>query len=328
MPSIQTLFPPCALAFILTAPAAAQDVTDITDSILTSRAGDCASYVGRYQAEVHDHVNDRTVQGQLRIESSDDSCTFIVNQIPNHDFGQNVRWPHKPAENKEEIVVPRNPTMANDITKLGLSPGAILLNGVKWEPNPAACFGVGRDSAGKERIGCGPRDIDNPWRYNVGSALNEFRFDDYHAHVQKGGLYHYHATPRVLYSTEAKLMTDADCHTAGESPVIGFALDGFPLYGPCIEDETGKLRLAQSSYMLKSGERVAVGSYATPYVAGVVASSEYNGQFIGDYEYLASTGDLDECNGATIDGQYGYYATNEFPYAMRCLKGTALMPIR
>jgi len=141
-------------------------------------------------------------------------------------------------------------------------------------------------------------------------------------------MYHYHSTPRVLYSQNTELFDDSDCESAGPSPVIGFALDGYPVYGPCLTDDSGTTRLARSSYVLKSGTREDVTGYQTPYVAGVVASNDYNGQFTGDFEYIKGTGDLDECNGTTIDGQYGYFSTNIFPYAIHCLKGTPLMRLR
>ncbi|MGB1222042.1 MAG: YHYH protein, partial [Alcanivoracaceae bacterium] len=31
---------------------------------------------------------------------------------------------------------------------------------------------------------------------------------------------------------------------------------------------------------------------------------------------------LDECNGMSINGLYGYFVTDDFPYLMNCLKGT------
>jgi len=37
--------------------------------------------------------------------------------------------------------------------------------------------------------------------------------------------------------------------------------------------------------------------------------------------YDASVGDLDECNGVKINGQYVYVVTKSFPYIGRCLKG-------
>ena len=316
--------------FALSLPLAsrAQETTDLTNTVLTDRTADCAAYTGSYHSTVEDHVNNQRVNGQLIIESDSDRCTFQINQIPNHDFGQNVRWPHKPAQNVETIAIPRQPAPADKPVPLGLGPAAIMLNGVKWEPNPAACFAVGRDAPGRERIGCGPSLNDHPWRYNIGSQLNNFSFDDYHAHVQKGGMYHYHSTPRVLYTKNAQLLDDSDCAVSGPSPVIGFALDGYPVFGPCLKDESGVVRSARSSYVLKTGARDDIEGYKTPYIVGDVASADYNGQFVGDFEYVKGAGDLDECNGATIDDQYGYYATNEFPYALRCLTGIPLMRVR
>ena len=46
------------------------------------------------------------------------------------------------------------------------------------------------------------------------------------------------------------------------------------------------------------------------------------GQFIGDYEYADGSGDLDECNGMTVEGQYGYYLTDDYPYVVACYAGT------
>ena len=34
-------------------------------------------------------------------------------------------------------------------------------------------------------------------------------------------------------------------------------------------------------------------------------------------------GDLDECNGIEIDGEYAYFLTDTFPYVPRCLMGEA-----
>ncbi len=189
-----------------------------------------------------------------------------------------------------------------------------MLNGVIWEAYPAACYGEGPSNLGREAIGCGGDQLDNPWRYNVGSALNAFQLDAYSAHVQPDGLYHYHSTPEVLHAIE--------CTGIAASPVIGFARDGFPIYGPCFTDAAGTIRSAQSSYELKDGVRQDVDGFSTPTVVGNVISDEYNGQFIGDYAYVDGAGDLDECNGMIVDGQYGYYITEQYPYVLSCFSGT------
>ena len=81
---------------------------------------------------------------------------------------------------------------------------------------------------------------------------------------------------------------------------IGYALDGFPIYGSYFLDpETGEVRKAISGYTLKEGERVEVD--------GLNPGGEYDGNYVQDWEFT-DAGDLDECNGMTVDGQYGYYA--------------------
>jgi len=119
--------------------------------------------------------------------------------------------------------------------------------------------------------------------------------------------------PLVLYRT--------DC-SAGPSPVIGFASDGFPVYGPCMKTSDGAIRRAKSSYVLREGVRQPVAGYETPYVVGDVKSDSYDGQFIGDYMFVGGSGDLDICNGAEVDGQYGYYLTEGYPYVLACVSGT------
>lgn len=302
-------------------------IKDIRNAVFTKQTPDCAAYEGAYHSDVTDLSRNMPFEGEVTISVQSDACILSVNQIPNHDFG-GARWPREVAENSEVLRIPRNPKRATQTTPVGLTPGAILLNGVKWEANPAACFGEGNETPGRERIGCSGRLVGHPWRYNVGSPLNEFRFDAYLAHVQRGGMYHYHGTPRVLYSENATLFDNAACAGAGNSPVIGFALDGFPLYGPCFTDETGNLRAARSSYALKTGERTGVEGYTTPYVTGLIKSDSYNGQFVGDFEYIEGLGDLDACNGRSINGRYGYVVTSEFPYALRCFSGAPIIPSR
>ena len=50
----------------------------------------------------------------------------------------------------------------------------------------------------------------------------------------------------------------------------------------------------------------------------------YSGRFIDDYVYNQNspTGTLDQCNGMTVNGQYGYYVTEAYPWVLKCFKGT------
>lgn len=65
--------------------------------------------------------------------------------------------------------------------------------------------------------------------------------DNNNAHTQPDGTYHYHGNPMAMFIT--------DCDASGiASPVIGFAADGFPIYGSCFNDN-GTVRKATSSYV-------------------------------------------------------------------------------
>lgn len=95
------------------------------------------------------------------------------------------------------------------------------------------------------------------------------------------------------------------------SPVIGFAADGYPIFGSYFDDN-GVIRKALSSFKLKSGSRPSDADNP---------GGTYDGTYRDDYEYTPGAGDLDECNGMTVDGVYGYFVTDDYPYVLGCFKG-------
>jgi len=94
------------------------------------------------------------------------------------------------------------------------------------------------------------------------------------------------------------------------SPIIGWAYDGNPIYGPNgFSSKTGgSIRTLKSGYSLRSDLDVLVSSRQRP--------NYPNGFFVEDYIYLED-GDLDESNGRFCitpeypNGVYAYFATNE-----------------
>lgn len=52
-----------------------------------------------------------------------------------------------------------------------------------------------------------------------------------------------------------------------------------------------------------------------------MAGTMPDGSLEEDWVYTKGAGDLDECNGTTIDGQYLYLVTEEYPFIGRCLMG-------
>lgn len=89
--------------------------------------------------------------------------------------------------------------------------------------------------------------------------------------------------------------------TDSHSPIVGWAFDGLPIYGPYGYtdrlDNTSAIKRLESGYSLKTTSRTTIGGTPT-------------GEFVEDYEYGGSTGDLDEFN-----SRYG--VTPEFPSGTR-----------
>ncbi|MEM7218201.1 MAG: YHYH protein [Pseudomonadota bacterium] len=275
---------------------------DITDAILTSLSADCADYVESYTSSVTDINNDVAFVGDLVISVAGGKCLFTTNAIPNHDFNDRDGFATDVSEQDDVYEVTTAPTMAAATTDLTLTyDDAIMLNGVKVDLLAAGCFGVGNG-----RTGC--NNIDQPWRYDPAFPSSGFRIDSHNAHTQNDGTYHYHGRPNALFYPD----------TAIESPVVGFAADGFPIFGTYFDDG-GTVRRATSSYQLRAGMR--------PTGADDPGGS-YDGTFRDDYEYVAGSGDLDECNGMTVDGVYGYYVTEGFPYILACFKGSPDLSFR
>ena len=119
------------------------------------------------------------------------------------------------------------------------------------------------------------------------------------------------------------------------SPIIGWAFDGNPIYGPYgyddPTDQTSSITRLQSSYRLRSN--LVYDEVTNPYpsrTAGPLLTDEIAGKFIEDYEYVFSLGDLDQYNGRFCktpeypEGRYCYFVTIDnttagnpvFPYVL------------
>jgi hypothetical protein len=154
------------------------------------------------------------------------------------------------------------------------------------------------------------------WRENA--VIAEVGVDQCNGHPEGRGMYHYHANPVCLYK-----------ETEGQhSPIIGFAFDGFPIYGTrgfANTNGTGSVRVMHTSYQLKQGTRPA-----PPQGPG----GNYDGRYMQDYDFVQGLGDLDQCNGRFAvtpeypQGIYHYHVTIDdknqpaFPYIINCYKGT------
>lgn len=278
---------------------------DITNIVLTNRSPNCKDYVGKYCAKVTDINRGVTFKANFSIERSGSEYIWITEALPNHDFNDDPMHPF-PRENdvKEQndtFRIVDNPKFAPTPIPISLDYyNAILLNGalVDLLSDGCCCDPPGKLSCGDGIIGC--TDITNPWRKDPMSPLAGFFPDSHNAHSQGDGTYHYHGDPKALYNQSG----------TAESPVIGFAADGFPIYGPYINDR-GTIRKVRSSYVPNEGSRPL----------GTCPGNVPIGVYIQDYHYQEGTGDLDSCNGMTRNGQYAYYLTETYPYIIKYFRG-------
>ncbi len=122
--------------------------------------------------------------------------------------------------------------------------------------------------------------------------------------------YHYHSLlEKCLTQTGlvSEPWTNPDPDATKASPIVGWALDGFPIYGSreCADVE------CKSVVSVKSG-------YAQTGNPKTNAWDAYTwSEHAGDNTFL------DACNGHTgSDGKYHYHVTDQFPYVMGCYRGT------
>ncbi len=121
--------------------------------------------------------------------------------------------------------------------------------------------------------------------------------------------YHNHALRQVCLTPDglvAEPWTLPDPDPSEPSPVLGWAMDGFPVYGP---------------YGCADAECSEVVEYVSGYVQ--IADPTTYAWDAHEYEESAEPEVLDECNGHVgPDGDYHYHATATFPYILGCYRGT------
>lgn len=237
------------------------------------------------------------------------SRLLTANGIPDHAVGT------FPNADNPNTITPQNISvsysLAPVVTSSSGTPTQIIgyaLNGVKMDPNTGGTC----DSSGNN---CSLIGGNGAWRMEA-LGQNSFRFgtDANNAHVQPNGEYHYHGMPEGLISKQAK---------GAAMTLVGWAADGFPIYARygynTATDASSGIKTMKGSYQLKS----------TPDAGRPSTSTYAMGTFQQDYQYVAGSGDLDECNGRTgvtpefPAGIYHYYITDSYPYIQRCVKGTA-----
>lgn len=244
------------------------------------------------------------VPNSVSIEVVGDQRIIQSNAIPNHKIGQfpGRGNPNPMRPQRLEYRVPANPQVADKVTPLNGEFG-VAINGVPFDPFAAEVYAR-----------------DRSWRYEPLSGAIALGIDVSHAHVQPSGKYHYHGLPTGL-------LDSVKVESGKHSPLIGWAADGFPIYAVYgyrdPKNPSSPILKLTSSYQLRKGNRPGDNLPGSNAPGG-----KYDGTFVQDYEYVAGSGDLDECNGRhTVtpefpQGTYAYFMTEEWPVIPRQYRGT------
>lgn len=235
-----------------------------------------------------------TIEGNQRVVTS--------NGIPDHPTGRfpNADNPNGLSAQHYRFTMPLKPAIAAQATPLARGPFGIAVNGILFDPGTAEAWQDDRRSG---------------WHYDALGGAFSLGLDANNAHVQPNGAYHYHGIPGALFQRLSG--------GKAQMTLIGWAADGFPIYAVWghrdPRDATSPITKLRSSFRLKSGNRPATNGQP---------GGKYDGIFVEDFDYVAGSGDLDECGGRTgvtpefPNGTYYYVLTEDFPFVPRAFRGT------
>lgn len=249
----------------------------------------------------------------------DNNSVWVQSQGMTVNMGQFLN-PGAPSGQNYTFRLPRTQTVAVNKTTVPLV-GAIgvLRNGIPMYGLSNAKYYNG---SGNNGMGVGT------WNVEVYLAEGFVLDTALGAHPQQQGAYHTHAKPYRLFSSTASNL---------HSPLIGYAFDGYPVYGPY--GYSTPTNSASAVTRMKTGfsARSITTRTVLPY-GGTLTAAQYGppvngtypiGTYSEDYEWLASNnGDLDRYNGrycVTPEYPAGIYAyfitlnasgTPEYPYLL------------
>lgn len=310
-----------------------------TNPIITAWIQNHTDITGRHYVEGNPTAIDDAVLANVQsVDYSDDWVYVTATGIPAYitgpfldgnpsiaeDQGAIYKFPLEPTENTGTPV-------ETSLGNIGVFINGVSLfdykDGVSWNNDTMSlCGGPGNNPCP------GGPNATQDWNRDAIPAEKD-GFDCNKAHPANGN-YHHHQNPSAFdldlviisdicdtYPADGLYVIDGNSH----SPLIGFAYDGFPIYGAYAYanlDGTGGIVRMQSSYELPG---------ATTRINGPDISATYfEGYFKEDYQFVTHAENfyLDEHNGRFAitpeypEGTYAYYATvdenhnSTYPYAV------------
>lgn len=232
------------------------------------------------------------------------------------------------AGNQNAIYrIPLNPTkntgtaVATNLGNIGVFVNGVSVfdwkDGVSWNPNTNAICGgpPGNPSCPTGTTFAWNRDAVPAEKLGFDCAKGHPAGTNYHHH-QNPSAFKYDGTTSNTYSAICTLYNSEGLYTINtsqHSPLIGFAYDGFPIYGAYAYtnvDGTGGISRMKSGYQLSTNTTRSGGP--------AVNSTFFNGYFKEDYVYVANASDP-----TTLDIHNGRFCvTPEYPAGIYCYFAT------
>jgi hypothetical protein len=286
-------------------------------------------------------INDNALANVLSVKYSTANVYVATNGIPSYITGPFLDGNPSIATSQNAIFkLPLNPVKntGNPVNTTGGNIGLFIngvalfdyRDGVSWKSSTGALAGGPLGGMG-----------DNVWNRDA-IVAERLGFDCAKGHPAMGN-YHHHQNPSAfsldltvisticnLYVADGLYLIDSNVH----APLIGFAYDGFPIYGAYGYknlDGTGGIVRMKSSYQYRNISTRTQYANGTTVTAGPPVSTTYPlGYFREDYEYVVNTNTeyLDDHNGRFCitpefpNGTYCYFATvdknwnSAYPYAV------------
>lgn len=285
----------------------------------------------------------------------DDDFVYVeCSGLPAYPVGPFNMNPNTPTDRNYRFRIPRLPACAYPSCECGTPGGCDSPAGCETEPTcttPADCECAVQLRLGAIGVWVNGVPVFSPWDDHTAGDCYWHRnavfaeadaFDAALGHPAPDpaapgpcasglaqGIYHHHQWSPALAEL---LCIREDEH----SPIVGWAFDGHPIYGPFAyanPDGTGGITRMRSSYALPSPAPMnrtttASGSPLPNVNYGPPFTADPQGWYFEDYIYTAGLGHLDERNGRCCvtpdypDGVYAYFVTtndlgdNEFPYTI------------
>jgi len=253
------------------------------------------------------------IETNVQLEQYDSNYVYIsATCIPGYSIGPWIGDPNVPSNQNFVYEIPRNPVPnTGTLTNVPLGQVGVWSNGV-------SVFNA-LDANSYMSL--------NYWHQNA-YIFEGSSFDACLGHPAPGGQYHHHVSPKCLYNT-----LDSTHH----SPIIGYAFDGYPIYGAYAYSDTngtGGIRRMKSSFQLRTGmvhrDTLPNATTALPTADdGPDVSATYPlGSYQEDYTFVPGSGDLDVHNGRWCrtpeypSGTYAYFVTidaglnPQYPYTL------------